>query len=98
MIKGCRKNMIFVKCDRDSSFESAYFIMKSDAVVEGCPEGDLLAEAEKIINNSLMNYEKDGKKKRQRRIKSEKKGHRALIPFAAGATVGSAAGLIWLFF
>ena len=94
MIKGCRKNMIFVRCGEESCFESAYFIMKNSAAGEGTSEGDLLAEAEKIINESLVKSEKNGKNKKQ---KGEKKSFRVLIPFAAGATVGSAAGLIWLF-
>ena len=94
MIKGCRKNMIFVRCGEESCFESAYFIMRNGASDERRSEGDLLAEAEKIINESLVKSEKNGKNKRQ---KGEKKSFRALIPFAAGATVGSAAGLIWLF-
>ena len=86
--------MIFVRCGEESCFESAYFIMKNSAAGEGTSEGDLLAEAEKIINESLVKSEKNGKNKKQ---KGEKKSFRVLIPFAAGATFGSVAGLIWLF-
>ena len=94
MIKGCRKNMIFVKCGEESCFESAYFIMKNGVSDKEPSDGDLLAEAEKIINNSLLKSEKDKRSKKQR---GGNKKFRVFIPFAAGATVGSAAGLIWLF-
>ena len=87
--------MIFVRCGEDSCFESAYFIMKDGAVCENNSDGDLLAEAEKIINDRLLKSEKDKNEKKQ---KGDKKSFRVFIPFAAGAaTVGSAAGLIWLF-
>ena len=91
MIKGCRKNMIFVRCGADSSFESAYFIMKDDA---GGDEGDLLSEAEKIIKSSASGNEKTRPSKKQ---KDEKKPLRGIIPFAAGATLGSAAGILLFF-
>ena len=91
MIKGCRKNMIIVRCGADSRFESAYFIMKNDTV---CDEGDLLSEAERIINNGSSDGEKTKPSIKQ---KGEKKPLRGLIPFAAGATVGSAAGILLFF-
>ena len=86
--------MVVVKCGEDSCFESAYFIMKNGTSDAETSDGDLLTEAQKIINNSLLKNEKVKKKNKP---DDEKKRFRALLPFAAGATVGSAAGLIWLF-
>ena len=83
--------MIIVRCGADSRFESAYFIMKNDVA---CDDGDLLSEAERIINSSASGDEKTKPAPKQ---KGEKKPMRGLIPFAAGATVGSVAGILLFF-
>lgn len=95
MIKGCRKNVIMVKGGCESPFESAYFIMKDS--VDECvyTEGDMISEAERIISHSAVNKEKA--KSGSSHNNNEKKRSKALIPFAVGTAVGSAAGLIWLF-
>lgn len=96
MIKGYRKNMIAVKGGEGDLFETAYFILKDGHSGDVISENDMLLEAEKIIEKSLLSSEgsKNGDKKNK---KSEKNRSKAIIPFAAGATVGSAIGLLWLF-
>jgi hypothetical protein len=95
MIKGYRKNMIAVNGGDGDIFETAYFILKDGHSGEEISENDMLIEAEKIIEKNLLNGEasKNSDKKKK---SSEKTGSKAIIPFAAGATVGSAVGLLWL--
>ena len=98
MIKGCRKNMIAVKGEDNDIFETAYFILKDSCGEVNMTESDILLEAEKIIEKSLLSNEIASSSKKKRKNKgSEKKGSRSILPFAAGATVGSAVGLLWLF-
>ena len=98
MIKGCRKNMIAVKGEEKDIFETAYFILKDSCSEINMPESNILLEAEKIREKSLLNNENLSSSEKKRKNKdSEKKSSRSLLPFAAGATVGSAVGLLWLF-
>ena len=97
MIKGCRKNMIAVSGSDDDIFETAYFILKDERAGEGVSDNDMLLEAEKIIEKSLLNSECAKNEGKRRGKGSEKNKTKAIIPFAAGATLGSAIGLLWLF-
>ncbi len=52
MLKGCKKNVVYVKNTGSELFEEAYFIV-SDAAVTKCKgENDMLREASKIISGS----------------------------------------------
>lgn len=48
MIKGCHKNIVFLKDTGSKLFDEAYFILKPDAI--GKEEGDIILEANKIVN------------------------------------------------
>lgn len=90
MIKGCSKRAVVVSGGAESIFETAYFILKP--VAEGAEESDILREANRLIEDKTLPAK--GRKFR----KEGKKAHRSpVLPFAAGAAVGSAAGLLWLF-
>ena len=95
MIKGCRKNMIVVKGGNEDIFETVYFILKDRCSENIVSDNDMLIEAEKIIEKNLMVNEDSKSKIKNNR--SKKKRSKAIIPFAAGATVGSAVGLLLLF-
>ncbi len=47
MLRGTSRNVIVVKTDSESMFESAYFIMKKGSVA---PRRDIVREANKIID------------------------------------------------
>jgi hypothetical protein len=95
MIKGYRKNMIAVNGGNGDIFETAYFILKDECKFDEISENDMLLEAERIIEKSLIDNENVKSKNKNKR--SEKNKSKAILPFAAGATVGSAVGLLWLF-
>ena len=80
MIKGCRKNMIMVPGGADSVFESVYFVLRSDVKQESDGEGDMVAEANRIVKE-LEGCESEGNK-------SASKWKRSLLFFAAGAVTG----------
>ena len=95
MIKGCQRKMIMVKGEEDSPFEMAYFVLKSDPRVCDIGESDILAEANRIVEAKTLSH--DGVKVRKNKKDTSEKNKKVMIPFAAGAAVGSAVGLLWLF-
>ncbi len=48
MIKGCHKNIVFLKDTGSKLFDEAYFILKPDAITK--EESDIILEANKIVN------------------------------------------------
>ncbi len=94
MIKGCQRKMIMVKGEQESPFEMAYFVLKSDPKSCDIDESDILAEANKIVEARTLSH--DGVKVRRNKKESIEKNKKIAIPFAAGAAVGSAIGLLWL--
>ena len=95
MIKGCQRKMIMVKGDEESPFEMAYFVLKSDPRSSEIGESDILAEANKIVEAKTLS--EGGVKVRKTKKEAAEKTKKIAIPFAAGAAVGSAVGLLWLF-
>ena len=95
MIKGCQRKMIMVKGDEESPFEMAYFVIKSDPRSSEIGENDILAEANKIVEAKTIC--EGGVKVRKNKKDTAERNKKAVIPFAAGAAVGSAVGLLWLF-
>ena len=57
MIKGYIKNMIAVKGDEGDIFETAYFLLKDGHSGDVIAENDMILEAEKIIEKSLLSSE-----------------------------------------
>lgn len=85
MLKGINRNVIVVKGNGKSRFETVYFIMKKGCL---CGKRDLIDEAEKIIGDS--GYIPSNKGKSRKKISSP-----AL--FAAGCAVGIfMSSIIWL--
>ena len=52
MIKGCQKNVIWLRNTESELFEQAYFILSDAACEKNKSEGDILAEARRIISDS----------------------------------------------
>ena len=94
MIKGCQRKVIVVKGEEENMFEYAYFVIKNDLKYDRLGEGDMVSEANRIIeaNEGVreMKIKNKGKNK-------DKKGKNIIIPFSIGAAAGSLAGLLWLF-
>jgi hypothetical protein len=94
MVKGCRKSVVMICPERDSIFEAAYFVLRSDGSASETSNEGIISEANKIIEKNLISDDDSAKSKRKNDKKNLKK---KFIPFAVGATVGTAAGLIWQF-
>ena len=77
MIKGCHKNIVFLKDTGSELFDEAYFILKPNAHEK--KETDIISEATRIVNSL-----DDGSKRKGRGRLSK------LFSFLAGALVGGA--------
>ncbi len=53
MLRGAQKQMIVVRTHGNRVFEEAYFVMRRDAVQAKPDEGDMLREANRIIESTL---------------------------------------------
>ena len=96
MIKGCQRKVIVVKGDDESVFECAYFVLKNSPESLNCKEEDMVAEANRIIE------ENEGKKeiknvKNDKKTDKENDRKKIIIPFSVGAALGSAVGIAFLF-
>ena len=49
MIKGCEKRVVWIRNTESEMFEQAYFILSESACVRKKSEGDIVAEAKRII-------------------------------------------------
>ena len=49
MIKGCKKNVVYVRNTESDMFREAYFILSDDFEEKGKSEPDMVAEANRII-------------------------------------------------
>ena len=49
MLKGCRKNVVYVKNTDSDMFEEAYFIVSERSGIASKSESDMVAEASRII-------------------------------------------------
>lgn len=83
MIKGCHKNIVFLKDTGSKLFDEAYFILKPDAITK--EESDIILEANKIVN-ALCPEDFKGKEKRGRLGR--------VITFILGALLGFGAMLL----
>ncbi len=81
MIKGCHKNIVFLKDTGSELFDEAYFILKPNAKKK--KESDIISEATKIVNCL-----DDGNKRKGRGRLGK------LVSFLLGALIGGGAMLI----
>ncbi len=59
MLKGCQREMVVVKGDSDSVFESAYFLLKKSHSPKSSKKEDIVECANSIINeNSFASLKK----------------------------------------
>ena len=94
MIKGCRRKMVIVSGLNDSSFETAYFVLKDIPEADVDIEEDILEKANSIIENystdtlsfkKASSVRKDNKKNKE----AQKSSFRcSLISFMLGFFTG----------
>lgn len=54
MLKGCQRKMIVVQGKDKSMFETAYFVLRRESESRGIREADMVAEANRIIDENRM--------------------------------------------
>ena len=68
MLKGIRKNIFVVKCDRHSPFESAMFILKENAQGDSM-NSDILAEAQRLVESAFLDQKSEQSTKKLKKNK-----------------------------
>ena len=90
MIKGAQKKMIVLRTHNSRMFEEAYFVMRHDAE-DNQDVGDILGEANRIIEGSLEDWPSEKPKKNPLRHRV-----RCWLMFLAGVVCGGGiVGAIW---
>lgn len=90
MLKGCQRKMIMVRGDSESTFETAYFIVKPESEGSEGGENSMVEEAIRIVSESLP----DNKKRRRKHADIAD-----IFKFLAGFFSGcSIIGILWLVF
>ena len=90
MIRGVNRQVIVLRPDRDSAFETVYFMLKSGQQMPSAAERDILREANKIISENCSEKRGRGEKKRRCFL-------RGGITFMLGVLLGVAlSGAIWI--
>lgn len=85
-MRGYQRRVIFLKNTGSALFEEAYFVMRSLEMAEGRSEADMVAEADRIIEENF------GKKRRRH----GKRGPLSLfLSFAGGALLTFIIALIF---
>ena len=69
MIRGCRRRMVIVSGSKDSSFETAYFVLKDSADENSVGDDDVMKMANSLIEScySDTSSDRDNKGKYGRR-------------------------------
>lgn len=90
MLRGLQKKMIVIRTQDSRMFEEAYFVMRGDGVSPADRQGDMLAEAYRIINGSLPSPEEKAPPT------SRLRPLRQWLWFLLGAAVGAGSmGALW---
>lgn len=66
MVKGCQRKMIVVQGKDKSVFEMAYFVLRRESEKRSFRDGELLEEANRIINEACFRREKENGRRRSR--------------------------------
>ena len=85
MLKGAQKRMIVIRTNESKAFEEAYFVIKTNC---DCDELDMVAEAERIIQEVMPRKAEAGARSKRKNITS------VLCGAVAGLIVGAAAALL----
>lgn len=80
MIKGCQKKIVFLKNTGSKLFDEAYFIIRDSINLDGISDGDMIDEANRIIDECIGENEN----KRGARSIFLHFVKRSALPFLAG--------------
>lgn len=86
MVKGCKKNVVYLKNTGSEMFEEAYFIISEAGKRKNQTENDMVCEANKIVNSSPVSAYFLGAKKTRESARAVNR----VVWFMAGACVMTA--------
>ena len=90
MLKGIQKKIIVIKTQKDSCFESAFFILRSENS-QGASENEIIYEAQRIISEGERQKKRKGIKESAHPIAS------VILSLICGIALGSASvWILWL--
>ena len=55
MVRGYQKRIIYLKNTKSRYFDEAYFVVKEDSTNSGVPHSELVEEANRIIEKTVLN-------------------------------------------
>ena len=86
MVKGCQRSAVVLRGGSSALFDEAYFILKTDKI--NVSEGQMLAEANRIVKESVYPHGKEEKLSAKAHLRS------FLFGLICGALI---LALFWLF-
>ena len=90
-VKGIERRMVLIRTPENRCFEEAHLVLRADFYKEVCEEGDILKEANRILEE--CGYSAEGKR-RKRKHRFGKQIGVFLLGALCGTAVGAAAVLL----
>lgn len=90
MIKGCRKNVVWIRNTGSEMFEEAYFIVSDKKMEQKTTDCDMLSEASRLIAESPVAGNFYGGTQKRKRKGTEGFGVGKAVWFMLGASVTTA--------
>ena len=88
MVRGCQKKIIYLKNTDSGVFDEAYFVVSDSALGKDMDERDMIAEANRILDECIFNEERKSTK-----IKIFDFVKRKIIPVVFGIVIGMIIGI-----
>ena len=90
-VKGIERRMVLIRTPENRCFEEAHLVLRADFYKEPCEDGDILSEANRILEE--CGYSAEGKRRRRKRGLGN-----PLVCFFLGTFCGGVigAGTVWL--
>jgi len=88
MVRGCQKKIIYLKNTDSGVFDEAYFLVSDSALGKDMDERDMIAEANRILDECIFNEERKSTK-----IKIFDFVKRRIIPVVFGIVIGMIIGV-----
>lgn len=88
MVRGCQKKIIYLKNTDSGVFDEAYFLVSDSALGKDMDERDMIAEANRILDECIFNEERKSTK-----IKIFDFVKRRIIPVVFGIVIGMIIGI-----
>ena len=89
MVRGCQKKIIYLKNTDSGVFDEAYFLVSDSALGKDMDERDMIAEANRILDECIFNEERKSTK-----IKIFDFVKRKIIPVVFGIVIGMIIGIL----